>query len=333
MILASSETSHKTVRIDIQDGIGRKADGSGVASGDVVKTLAAAGPHIEAIDVHINTAGGNAYEGVAIYNTLKNHPAIVRVYVDGIAASAGSIIAMAGDEIHMPESAQLMIHGPKLGAYGGRQQFEDAIKSYDNMRASMLGIYSARSGQPEDVISSLMDRDSFLTAKEAKALGLITHIIPNVRASIEGLDLSIFGGVVPPQIAALVKQSEQPVDPEEKGKPNPMSDSKTISADMLAQYTTEFGAVDAVAYIQAGLDYPAALTKHVGKLNASLAAKDQTIEGLNASLAAKDKEIADVKAQLAAVEVPGETTPVPNDPAKDGDDKAPKCMADLVKIK
>jgi len=113
-IRAASDTDNAD--ISILDTIGTGWDGEGVSAKRIAAALRQIGPG--AVTVHINSPGGDFFEGVAIYNQLRSHPAPVTVHVLGLAASAASIIAMAGDTIHMGEGAFLMIHNAHSLAIG-----------------------------------------------------------------------------------------------------------------------------------------------------------------------------------------------------------------------
>ena len=95
-------------RVDIYDEIG----GWGITAKDFYNSLKSVASPDREIDVHINSIGGNVFEGYAIYNILKCRPGKVNVVIDGLAASMASLIAMAGDDIAMPENAMMMIHCP-----------------------------------------------------------------------------------------------------------------------------------------------------------------------------------------------------------------------------
>ena len=104
-IKAKSDTS---AEISIYDEIG----GWGISAQQFSQEFKALGNNLKQIDLHIHSPGGDVFDGIAIYNLLKNHPANKTVYIDGLAASMASVIAMAGNEIIMPENAMMMIHKP-----------------------------------------------------------------------------------------------------------------------------------------------------------------------------------------------------------------------------
>ena len=98
--------ANDTAEISIYDEIGFW----GVSAASFAQDLKDCGNSLKQINLHIHSPGGDVFDGIAIYNLLKNHPANVTVYIDGLAASMASVIAMAGNEVIMPENAMMMIH-------------------------------------------------------------------------------------------------------------------------------------------------------------------------------------------------------------------------------
>jgi ATP-dependent protease ClpP protease subunit len=123
------------------------------------------------IAVRINSGGGIADEGVAIYNSLKAHQGKITVYVDGIAASAASIIAMAGDKVVMRTGSVMMIHDPLMLAIGNASTMEKSIEALNAIGDSMADIYSAKTGRPAADIRAEMKEELWLTPVEAKDKG------------------------------------------------------------------------------------------------------------------------------------------------------------------
>lgn len=122
------------------------------------------------VTVHVNSVGGDVFDGLGIYNQLKRHEGKVTIVVDGLAASAASFIAMAGDEIVMGEGAQMMIHSPWTITIGNSADHAAAIKTLDSANESLLGIYLNRNDDREQVAQWLAD-ETWFTAEEAIAAG------------------------------------------------------------------------------------------------------------------------------------------------------------------
>ncbi|MGN8157107.1 ClpP-like prohead protease/major capsid protein fusion protein [Salinisphaera sp. SWV1] len=166
--------------------------GGEVESQPIVEQLAAL-PDMP-VDVRINSGGGSTFEGSAIFNALQQHRAPVNVYIDGIAASAASYIAMAGDDVAMADNALMMIHDPWVGAGGNARDLRQSAELLDKVSNSMQRAYAAKSGMPLDRVKAIMAAETWYTAEEAQAAGFVDRITGalDVAASI---DLSAFGNV------------------------------------------------------------------------------------------------------------------------------------------
>ena len=116
------------------------------------------------------------FDGLAIYNLLAQHKAKIVVEIDGLAASAASVIAMAGDEIHMAENALMMIHPASSMAFGTADDMRDTADILEKITDNLVNIYTARTGRPREELAALVDNETWLTASEALELGLITDI-------------------------------------------------------------------------------------------------------------------------------------------------------------
>lgn len=121
------------------------------------------------INIHINSGGGSVFGGLAIYNQLKRYDATITTYIDGLAASIASVIAMAGDKIVMPENSLLMIHKPLTWCYGNADDLKKQIDILDTCQKSILSIYmkKAKQGITEDEINNLINESTWMTGEEA----------------------------------------------------------------------------------------------------------------------------------------------------------------------
>ena len=173
---------------------------------------------LDLIDVRINSPGGSAYEGLAIYNILKNHPAKVRTHNDGLAASAASIVLMAGDEIIVAENSTTMIHNGSICACGGVPDLERAIAELKVCNESLIGIYAARTGQKAEQVRDWLDAETYFSSADALAHKFATAISPNkaVAAKYDAAKLKTLSPRVREAIAAL-----GPVPPVEEKPPMP----------------------------------------------------------------------------------------------------------------
>lgn len=128
------------------------------------------------ITVNINSPGGDMFEGIAIYNLLREHPAKVSVNVMGLAASAASIIAMAGDDIGMGLGSFMMIHNAWGVVVGNRHDFTAAAGAFESFDGALLDIYEARTGAKRADIEKMMDAETFMGPSDAVANGFADAI-------------------------------------------------------------------------------------------------------------------------------------------------------------
>ena len=158
------------------------------------------------IDLRLNSPGGSVFDAVAIHNALSRHAGTVTVWIDGIAASAASYVAMAGDAIVMPENAFLMIHDPSGLVMGTAADMREMAGTLDKIAASMTRGYAARSGKPEDEIAALMAAETWFSAAEALEAGLATQLAEPVRIAAS-FDIARFRNA-PPELVEAVETAE-----------------------------------------------------------------------------------------------------------------------------
>ena len=155
--------------------IGDSAWGDTISANDVHTALKGLPANTDHITVRINSAGGDVFQGLTIYNRLKQHKAKVTVYVDGMAASIASIIMLAGDEIIMSEGSQIMIHKPWTYTAGNSLQLEETIRRLNEIEDQMVGIYSRATGKERSEIRTMLMGDYWMDANEALELGFVTR--------------------------------------------------------------------------------------------------------------------------------------------------------------
>lgn len=135
------------------------------------------------LNVEINSPGGDVFAGLAIYNALKSSGKEIVVKVMGVAASAASLIAMAGDKIQMPKNTFMMVHNPWSFAMGNADELREQANVLDKIGDSLLKTYAARTGKSEDEIAPLLAKDTWLTADEAVEMGFATEVTDEVKAN------------------------------------------------------------------------------------------------------------------------------------------------------
>ena len=203
----------------------------GVTAQEFVKEISA----IKAsnIDLRLNTPGGNVFEGMAIFNALQSHPAKITTHIDGLAASIGSVIALAGDEINMAKNAFMMIHESWTIVLGGAADLRKEAEVLDKIDLMIADVYAAHTGEDLEVISQLMAEETWFTAQEAFDIGLIDNIIGESNQE-NHFDLSVFNHAPKELISAKVNESreytERDVEKILRDAGIPKSKSKAIAA-------------------------------------------------------------------------------------------------------
>ena len=164
------------------------------------------------IEVAINSPGGSVFQGLAIYNTLRTHPARIVTRVDGVAASAASFIAQAGDDRIMVESSQMMIHNAMATAYGNADDFREVADFLDRQSTNIANLYASRSGMPADRYVEMMNAETWMTAEEAVAEGLADSVlVPERQTSNRSPHAALDEAAAPaaaPVDAALVEHKQ-----------------------------------------------------------------------------------------------------------------------------
>jgi ATP-dependent Clp protease protease subunit len=152
--------------------------GDEVTPAQFQKDLAALGD-IDVLDVYINSPGGDVFAGIAIYNILKRHNATVNVHVDGLAASAASIIAMAGDKIVMPKAATMMIHNASSFGWGNKIKLQKLVDELGRIDGQLADIYTARTKRDKANVVVWMDNERWMSGDEAFADGFADEVEEN----------------------------------------------------------------------------------------------------------------------------------------------------------
>ena len=147
------------------------------------------------ISVRINSPGGIAFEGLAIHNALKRHPAKIEVHIDALAASAATIIAMAGDSIKIAENASMMIHEPWSFVLGSIDDLLKEAEVLETIIVQMAKTYGAKSGKDEEILRQIMKDETWYTAEQAKENGFADEIINLKEMPKSKADLSVYKNV------------------------------------------------------------------------------------------------------------------------------------------
>jgi ATP-dependent Clp protease, protease subunit len=168
-------TADESAEIYIYDAIGQNPWSEGVTPKDVADLMKKF-KDVKTITVRINSPGGNAFDGQAIYTMLHTSDKKIAVKIDGLAASAAATIAMAGDDIEIAEGAELMIHRAMGGVFGYAPDLRKEADLLDQVSGDIAGIYAARTGQPLETIMDLMEAETWMNADDAKQAGFVTKV-------------------------------------------------------------------------------------------------------------------------------------------------------------
>lgn len=191
-------------------------------SANAFRDALAAHPDVKQIDLYINSYGGSVFEGTAIYNQLRRHPAHKTVYVDGFACSIASVIAMAGDEVVMPRNTLMMIHNMWMGAVGNAAELRKAADDLDVINAAGRQAYLEKAGDKLDeaALSAMMDAETWLTAEQCLEYGLADRYadadadMSGAAAVLQRANLTLEQRLtVQKSLAAQLRQLAQPPAP------------------------------------------------------------------------------------------------------------------------
>lgn len=256
----------KPAELLIYGNIGDRWNEDGVIASELVRDLSAL--ETDTINLRINSYGGSVPDGLAIYNALRRHKATVNVFVDGVAISCASYIAMAGDTITMAKNSQMMIHAPWTFAYGNSNDMREQADILDRYAKAMASAYADKSGKTyEDALALLTDgKDHWFLADEAKAEGFADEVGEEVAVAASlasSFDLSRFkaaapaAAIAPQQVpqptaaAVTTKEASMPAPVPAAGQPaaTPFARTKDDNAQVIAMFKP-FAARPEIAALQ-----------------------------------------------------------------------------------
>ena len=170
--LEASTKNPQTIELSIHDEIGAY----GVTARDFIADFQTLASSAQEIHLSVHSPGGDVFDAFAIYHVLLRHKEKIFARVEGLAASAASLIVMAAGHLSIPENAYLMIHNPWSFSIGDAHAMRDVADLLDKVTASLANIYAHRSGQSEEEIKKLLDQETWMTGSEALAMGFADSV-------------------------------------------------------------------------------------------------------------------------------------------------------------
>jgi ATP-dependent Clp protease, protease subunit len=170
------EIKNKTAtkaEIILYGSIGQDWFGEGITAKKFSDELKKLDASVNQIDLRINSPGGDVFDGITIYNRLKQHSAKITTYIDGLAASIASIIALAGDEVIMGEGALYMVHLPFTFSIGNRMELDNTINRLVDVEEQMVGIYAKKSKMDRAEVKALLEKETWMDAQQASDNGFV----------------------------------------------------------------------------------------------------------------------------------------------------------------
>ena len=256
------------------------------------------------IKVRLHTPGGDVFAGNLIYNALLKCSAKVRVEIDGLAGSMGTIIMLAADTLAIAENAFIMIHAPNGGMRGTAKEIEKGIKVLKALEKQFVNKYTEKTGKSEEEVKAWMDGDNWFDAEEAKAEGIVDEVIPakegvsnldailaasndytSLAACFEPFNKPAEGSTFPSAITTEEQKAKPPKQPKDKSKSNTEMklNAKSITALGLGDNPSDEAVnakIEAITQRNADLEAEAAarnaqaiedlLDKHKTKYNANM---------------------------------------------------------------
>lgn len=282
--------ANDTAEISIYDEIGFW----GVSAASFAQDLKDCGNNLKQINLHIHSPGGDVFDGIAIYNLLKNHPANVTVYIDGLAASMASVIAMAGNEVIMPENAMMMIHKP-WGIQGGdaedMRKYADLLDKVEN---TLIPAYASKTGKTPEELAEMLSAETWLNGKECVEQGFADKLAEPLvaMASIKSRKLEDFENMpkamkdmlFKPQGNAGTNPASQATQTEQSA---PVNTTQTVTVDNTAQVQAELNKRNAdikAVFAPFGSAHDALLVECLGDLSITAEqAKDKLLAKLGSN--------------------------------------------------
>jgi len=234
------------------------------------------------IYLHVNCVGGEVFDGMAIYNTLKKYKGKVVAYVEGIAASMGSVIPLAADEIIMSENSLYMIHNAWGGAMGEAKDMRKTATLLDKLSSEIANIYSKKTNLPLSQIEEMMDEETWFNSEEALQYGFIDRVSDAVMVAAK-YDISKFKNKTQKEIINQLNNNKK---------------SKTMTEELKSWFGAKVEEI--VAAVKGGVDKTEVSEVNViladnEEISNKLSELESKVVDVNALSTSKDEEITELK--------------------------------------
>jgi ATP-dependent Clp endopeptidase proteolytic subunit ClpP len=173
---------------------------------DLIESLAGMSP--KSVTIRINSPGGDVFDAMAIFNAMESYKGKIITRIESLAASAASIIALAGKEIQAYKNSMYMIHNPWMVALGDQNELRDSANLLEKIAANMIDIYTASSKQGKKKVKTMLDDETWMTAKEAQDLGFVKTIVTGKSVKAE-FKYDVFDNVPPSLIIGSDPEKDQ----------------------------------------------------------------------------------------------------------------------------
>ena len=171
------------------------------------------------ITVWINSPGGDCVAASQIYSMLMDYKGNVTIKIDGIAASAASVIAMAGTKVLMAPTALMMIHNPATMAFGDHEDMQKAIEMLDEVKESIINAYELKTGQSRAKLSHLMDAETWMNANKAIELGFADDILTDEKLAVDVPAYAFSGKAVESRLLSKITAKAKTLEHKEEHAP------------------------------------------------------------------------------------------------------------------
>jgi ATP-dependent Clp endopeptidase proteolytic subunit ClpP len=232
------------------------------------------------ITVRINSPGGSVADGIAIYNYLRDHPAKVTTIVDGFAASAASLVMLAGDVRQVHSGSVVMVHNPWTAAVGNAGDLRQTATALDEITAAMMEIYSRRTGKNQDELAALFEAETYMRGSTAMAMGFADEMI-DAPESTQMAATADFLAICRQAQEYKMATKQEKIDIEAR-----VQELETANAE-------------ANAALAAATENASAIAESFNSVSAELETVKQTLAERDELLATANSEAADMRAQIA----------------------------------